>query len=169
MTEPIERMPSSPWIGDWKVRFQEKLSLLGVKNLEEFLHANQGMGYVSLAKELGDATVAAMQLYSEQIRRGCQTSNIRFVAMDSLVRFLNEYIPRGWKNSLHFQHRIASALASWSTSITAIANLETGIERRLKLVFVTLESMPIPVGWLPKDNNDVFILHAFEKGWPIAG
>jgi hypothetical protein len=127
------------------------------------------MGYVRLAKELGDANVAPMQIYSEQIRRGCQTSNLRFVAMDCLVRFLNEFIPRGWKNSRHFQHRAASAFASWSTSITAIANSDTGIERRLKLVFATLEAMPLPVGWLPKENNDTFIQQAFEKGWPIAG
>ena len=168
MNEPIEEMPSSPWIGDWKVRFQEKLSFLGFRNFEEFLHANQGTGYVNLAKELGDANVAAMQIHSEQIRVGNQKGNIRFVALDCLVRFLNEYIPRGWKNGRHFRHRLASAFASWSTSITAIANSDTGIERKLKLVFATLEAMPIPVGWIPKDNNDAFILQAFEKGWPIA-
>jgi len=169
MTEPIANLSTTPWIGDWKVRLQEKLSFLGFSNLEDFLHANQGLGYVSLAKMLGDANLAAMQLYSEQIRRGCQTGNERFVAMDCLVRFLSEYIPRGWKKGQHFEHRSASAFASWSTSITAIANSDTNIELKLKLVFAQLDAMPIPVGWLPKDNSDNFITEAFDKGWPIAG
>jgi hypothetical protein len=109
-----------------------------------------------------------MQLYGEQIRRGYQTGNVRCVATDCLVRFLNEYIPRGWNTGRHFQHRSASAFASWSTSITAIANSDTSIERRLKLVYDKLEAMPLPIGWLPKDNSDAWITEAFEKGWPIA-
>ena len=168
MTEPIENPPTTPWIGEWKVRLQEQLSRLGFGNLEEFLHANQGAGYVSLAKMLDDANVSAMQLYGEQIRRGYQTGNVRCVATDCLVRFLNEYIPRGWNTGRHFQHRSASAFASWSTSITAIANSDTRIERRLKLVYDKLEAMPLPIGWLPKDNSDAWITEAFEKGWPIA-
>src|SRR5262249_6983113 len=127
MTEPIENTPFTPWQGDWKARLQEKLSLLGYGNLEEFLDANPGSGYVSLAKLLGDANVAAMQLCGEQIRRGFETNNIRFVAADCLVRFLNEYVPRGWKNGRHFQHRSASAFASWSTSIAAITSSDNSI------------------------------------------
>ncbi len=165
-TEPIEDLPTTPWQGDWKARLQEKLKTLGFSSLEEFLNAYPGLGYVSLAKHLGDANVAAMQLYGEQLRRGSVLNNLRFVAMDCLVRFLNEYIPRGWKNGRHFQHRSASAFASWSTSIAAHASSYSGIEQVLKQIFDNLESMPIPAGWLPKDSTDSFVVQAFEKGWP---
>ena len=168
MTEPFQDTPSTPWQGDWKARLQEKLSLLGFRNLEEFLDGNPGSGYVKLAKLLGNANVAAMQLYGEQIRRGCETNNIRSVAMDCLVRFINEYIPRGWKNGQHFQTRSASAYAAWSTSISMIASSDTSIKQTLKRVFDNLKSLSRPTGWLPKDKDDVFIFEAFEKGWPIA-
>ena len=168
MTEPIEGKPATPWQGDWKARLQEKLSMLGFDNLEKFLADNPGLGYSRLAKCLGDSNVAAMQLYSEQIRRGFQTDNIRCVAMDSLVRFLNEYLTRGWKNGRHFQHRSTSAFATWHTAITALAGSDTAIERKLTKVFDSLEAMAIPGGWLPKDKNDIFVVAAFEKGWPIA-
>ncbi len=160
---------TNPWHGDWKIRLQQKLTLLGFSDLEDFLLAHPGLGYVSLAKILGDANVAAMQLYGEQIRQGLQTGKLRDVAVDCLVRFLNEYIYRGWKNGRHFQHRSASACASWSTLIAAIATSETGIEQRLTSVFDTLVAMPIPAGWLPKDSNDAFVVEAFEKAWPING
>ena len=169
MTESIENMPSTPWHGDWKARLQKKLLLLGFSSLEEFLEANPGMGYVSLSKLLGDANVAAMQLYGEHIRRGYQTNSIRLVAIDCLVRFLHEYIPRGWKNGRHFPHRSASAFAAWSTSIIGATCSDASIERKLRTVFDTLEAMPIPVGWLPTDKDDVFIAEAFEKGWPTSG
>ena len=166
MTEPIENTPSTPWQGDWKARLQEKLSLLGFHDLEEFLDGHPGLGYVKLATLLGDANVAAMQLYGEQIRRGCETNNIRAVAMDCLVRFINEYVPRGWKNGRHFQTRSASAYAAWSTSITFIVSSETSLKPTLKRVFENLNSLAIPVGWLPKDKDDVFVVEAFETGWP---
>ena len=50
MTEPIENLPMPPGIEEQKGRLQEKLLVLGFSNLEEFLHANQGAGYISLAK-----------------------------------------------------------------------------------------------------------------------
>ena len=165
--DPSENVPSNPWQGDSNARLQQKLSLLGFRNLEEFLDGNPGEGYVRLAKLLDDANVAAMQIYNEQIRRGNQTNNIRFVAMDCLVRFLNEYLPRGWKNGRHSQHRTASAFASWFTAISAIAGSGSKIELKLKNVFDALEAMPLPLGWLPKNKDDVFVVEAFETGWPI--
>jgi hypothetical protein len=49
-----------------------------------------------------------------------------------------------------------------------IASSDKSVKQTLKRVFDNLKSLSIPTGWLPKDKDDVFILEAFEKGWPIA-
>lgn len=166
MTQLDDNTPTTPWQGDWKLRLRSKLNALGFESLEDFLLANPGVGYVRLAQSLGDANVAAMQLYGEHIRRGEETSTLRCVAMDSLVRFLNEYVRRGWKVGRHFPHRSASAFAAWSTSLATHST--PGIEYKAQQVFSQLDALPIPDGWLPKDSSDRFIVEAFNRGWPIT-
>lgn len=168
MTELHDNTPATPWQGDWRQRLRSKLNSLEFDSLECFLIANPGVGYVKLAESLGDADIAAMQLYGEQIRRGHERSSLRNVAIDCLVRFLNEYVRRGWKVGRHFPHRSASAFAAWSTALATHAGSSPSIENTTKRVFELLNELQIPEGWLPKDNSDRFILEAFDRGWPIT-
>jgi hypothetical protein len=88
------------------------------------------------------------------------------VAMDCLVRFINEYVRRGWGVGRHFTHRSASAFATWATAISAHCQ-DSSMKDRLKQVYDELERLPIPLGWLPSSANDPFIISAFERGWPL--
>ena len=165
MSQPDDTS-TNPWHGDWKERLTSYLDSQGFGDLESFLNANPGVGYVKLAKQLGDVNVAAMQLYGEHIRFANAKGRLRSVAMDCLVRFINEYVRRGWGVGRHFTHRSASAFATWATAISAHCQ-DSSMKDRLKQVYDELERLPIPLGWLPSSANDPFIISAFERGWPL--
>lgn len=166
MTQPADKS-TNPWHGDWKERLAIYLESQGFDDLDSFLDENPGVGYVTLAKQLGDANVAAMQLYGEHIRCADAKDRLRVAAMDCLVRFINEYVRRGWNEGRHFAHRSASAFAAWSTAITTHCQ-DSSVSDRLPRVYDELERLPIPSGWLPSSPNDPFIVSAFEKGWPLG-
>jgi hypothetical protein len=166
MTQP-EDTSKNPWQGDWKERLSIYLESRNFGDLDAFLEANPGVGYLTLAKQLGDTNIAPMQLYGEQIRRAKAKDQLRIAAMDCLVRFINEYIRRGWNEGRHFTHRSASAFAAWSTAI-ATHSQDSTVNDKLKRVYDELERLPIPSGWLPSSANDSFIVSAFETGWPLG-
>ncbi|GIW81980.1 MAG: hypothetical protein KatS3mg105_3787 [Gemmatales bacterium] len=159
---------TTPWDGDWQERLRSKLESLGFRGLDDFLANNPGKGYVELAKSLGDANVAASQIYGEQIRSAAARGDLRSAAKDCLVRFINEYVKRGWGVGRYFLDRSASAYAAWATTIKGNVPNDEQIERRLKTVFDRLEAASPPNGWLPKDPNDPLIERAFAEGWPMG-
>ena len=156
---------TTPWQGDWQLRLKTKLASLGFDELEKFLEANPGTGYVKLAENLKDANVAAMQIYGLQVRKAVETGSLRETAIDCLVRFINEHVKRGWGNGRHFEKRAASAYAAWSTTISSNAN-DGEVQEKLKCVFDELEALQPKSGWLPSSSDDPIIVAAFVKGWP---
>jgi len=156
----------TPWQGDWRIRLQSKLEELGYNALEDFLTSNPGVGYVQLAAKLRDANIAAMQIYGEQIRLAASTGNLRAAAMDCLVRFLNEYVKRGWQNGRHFPHRLASAYAAWFSAINANCEDDRQMEMRLNAVFEELKRSQPVEGWIPRDSDDAIIRSCFAEAWP---
>jgi hypothetical protein len=163
--EGLSHKPS-PWTGNWKGRLQAELSRSGFGSLEDFLLAHPGVGYVTLSRQLAGANIAPAQLFGEQLRLGLERRQLRGVAMDSLVRSMNERVPRGWRNGRHFRLRLASAFAAWSVGLSHSTLEPTEIGVRLHRVFDALEAMPIPTGWLPKNSEDPFITAAFATEWP---
>lgn len=166
MTEDLHSEIETPWTGSWRCRLQSKLGRAGFGSLEEFLEANPGLGYVALARQLADANVAPLQIFGEQLRLGMANQRLRSVAMDSLVRFMNQNIPRGWLNGVHFRLRAASVFAAWSTGFSNGTQGTANLSERLHSVFDALEAMTIPQGWLPKDVSDPYVVEAFATGWP---
>ena len=164
--QPNQSRETTAWAGNWRTRLDAQLRQLGHTSLDDFLSANPGVGYIVLSKLLSSANVAPMQIYNEHLRLGLETGNFRNVTMDCLVRFLNDYLRRGWRNGKHFAHRSASAFAAWSTSVLAHTNSDANMKEVLNEVFVELESLPIPTGWRPKYINDEFIKQAFSRAWP---
>lgn len=156
----------TPWTGNWRLRLQSELARAGFGSLEEFLEANPGRGYVALARQLADANVAPGQIFGEQLRLGMAKQRLRSVAMDSLVRDIHDYIPRGWRNGVHFRLRAASAFSTWLTGLTACNQERSNLAERLHSVWDALQAMDIPTGWLPKDHLDAHIVDAFAIGWP---
>ena len=152
----------------WEHRLRCKLDSLRYALLEDFLAHHSGVGYVKLAEMLGDANVAAMQIYGKQIQSAILNDQLREAAKDCLVRFLNEYVVRGWGVGRHFHHRLASACAAWSTTIKAHASNGGQIERYLKAVIDRLEAATPPKGWRPMGVNDAIVGKIFEDAWPIV-
>lgn len=89
---------ATPWHGDWRRRLQAKIDVLGFSDLEQYLAANPGLGYVQLAETLGEANISAAQIYGEQIQRAAKRGETRLAAKDCLARLLNEYLRRGWES-----------------------------------------------------------------------
>ncbi len=166
MTDDLHSGIKTPWIGNWRFRLQSELERTGFGSLEALLEANPGLGYVALARRLAEANVAPSQIFGEQLRLGIANRRLRSVAMDSLVRDINDYVPRGWLNGVHFRLRAASAFSTWSTSFSNCTQETSNLSERLHSVLSALEAMTIPQGWLPKDVSDPYVVEAFATGWP---
>jgi hypothetical protein len=166
MTDQLHFGNETPWTGRWRDRLQSELDRTGFDSLEEFLEAHPGMSYVALARQMAGANIAPIQIFGEQVQLGMAKRSLRSVAMDSLVRYLNQDVPRGWRNGVHFQLRAASAFADWSTGFLNCEHETINLSQRFHNVFDALKAMPIPAGWLPKDVQDPFVVAAFAAGWP---
>ena len=158
-----------PWQGDWRSRLDSKLASLGYRDVQGFLDERQGIGYVEIAKSLGDARIAATQINGEQLRSALQSNSLRDAAKDSLMRFIVEYVPQGWRTGKHFPHRSAAAFAAWATSIDAIVGEGSDIPPKTVRVCDVLAALPIPDGWLPRTSHDDYLEEAFAIGWPLDG
>lgn len=157
---------ATPWQGDWQQRLRAKLESLGFGDLEGFLSANPGIGYVQLAASLGDANVAAMQLYGQQIRTAIECGRLRDAAKDCLARFINEHCKRGWGNGRHFERRLASVYGAWTTAIATNSSSSEELREKMRMVFDELEKLAPESGWLPVGGNDELIERAFQISWP---
>lgn len=156
----------TPWHGDFQVRLQSKLQSLGFADLETYLAANPGLGYITIAELLSDANVAAMQLYGEQLRRAAKQGNLREAAADCLSRFLTQHITRGWGNGRHFRLRLASAFGDWKTVVRQFSDSGSA-EAPLDAVTEAIKACKPPNGWIPKSGNDPILESAFGVGWPV--
>jgi len=166
MTNTPANPEATPWHGDWRQRLALKLPQLGYSDLDAFLGDNPAVGYVTLAAMCGDASIAAMQIVGEQIRLAVEHGAVRAAARDSLIRFINEYVPRGWGMGKHFAHRSASAFAAWKTTLQAHMPENPSVDAMAKRLLDELESQSIPLGWLPRGPSDPFITAAFDSAWP---
>jgi hypothetical protein len=158
---------TTPWQGDWQLRLRSKLESLGYAGLEEYLQAHPGIGYLKVAESLGDANVAAMQLYGEHIRIAAGEGRLRQAAVDSLSRFLAEHVKRGWGRGRHFPLRVASAFGDWKTVVRQFADTDEMLHQRLDAVTEAIKASNPPEGWVPQGGDDQILQDAFDKGWPM--
>lgn len=168
----IDRMDSganNPWDGDRQSRLQVTLTQLGFSSLNDFLVAHPGISYSKLAESLRDAAVAPMQIYGLQIRQATAAGQLREAAKDSLARFINEHIKRGWSNGRHFNFRRASALGDWISVVTQYSGGNRSLEARLSAVSEELKASSPPQSWKPVGGSDEIIRSAFERCWPPGG
>ncbi len=157
---------STPWQGDWQSRLQVKLESLGYSNLEEYLFANPGIGYLKIADELKDANVAAIQLYGEHIRNASREGRLRQAARDCLSRFLVEHLKRGWGCGRHFPFRVASAFGDWKSILQHFMESDEKLVGRLDAVTEAIKASNPHEGWIPKSSDDPILRNAFDTAWP---
>lgn len=162
----MSELTTTPWQGDWLLRLESSIKSNGFKDVKGYLDANPGVSYQALAQALGDANIAAMQLYGEHMRRADAAGELRKVSIDCLSRFLAHHVKRGWGRGRHFKFRMASAFGDWKTVVRQFSSFGDTLDESLDAVTEFLKLSDLPEGWVPESADDPFLQAAFQKGWP---
>ncbi len=157
---------TTPWQGNWQERLNSKLQSLGHSSLREFFDSHPGVSYLVLAENLGDANIAAMQLYGEHLRQATEVNQLRAASIDCLCRLLVQHLKRGWGVGKHFPVRVASAFGDWKSIVSQFSNQSEADLSCLDAVTSALKGLNPPDGWVPVGPHDEFLTKAFDAGWP---
>jgi hypothetical protein len=152
------------WGGNWRVKLTSRLRALGCTSVTEALASFPAEPYIQVAQSLGD-DVAALQLEWIQFEEAKRVGRVRQVAMDSLVRDLNRYLPDGWRGAKG-DFDTASVFGTWATRLEQ--NMPE-LEPRARAVWKALKALHPPLSWSPAGPGDPFIVEAFSQGWPETG
>ncbi|WP_257449522.1 NUDIX hydrolase [Archangium lipolyticum] len=136
--------------GNWKVRLYERVRERGYDSLMAFAEARPTASLVSLAEELGEDDISAVQLFSGLVAEAERSHQVTRLVRGQLVRELSESLPNGWPAVMDDANRfeVAQALAFWS-SFTPETHQE-----RVEQVGDVLMATPPPPGWRPLDPDD---------------
>jgi hypothetical protein len=100
-------------------------------------------------------------IFSEAIARG----QVRWVARDLLVRWLCEYLGKGWAVGKKAKNRRAKASAQCFVPYHGSADFDA----KAKLgdaIWQALEDLGPPADWRPTGPDDPVIVKAFDQAWP---
>ncbi|PTL84752.1 NUDIX hydrolase [Vitiosangium sp. GDMCC 1.1324] len=138
------------WRGNWRVRLYERVRERGYDSLTAFAEARPTASLVTLAEELGEDDINAVQIFSGLVAEAERSRRIIRLVRSQLVRELAEALPNGWPAVLDDANRfkVAVALARWSTYTP-----ETH-EERADQVGDALLATPPPPGWRPLGPDD---------------
>jgi len=118
---------------------------------------------MDVATRLG-ADVLAGQLIHLQTDEAITKGLLRELAMDSLVRVLNDQNHKGWRIGMHWKRRTLDCAATWLNMCQTDMPVAIFTEAKRR-VWNALEALSPPDGWLPESVNDPIIKAAFDKGW----
>jgi len=152
----------SAWDGNWQERLSQRLRKLGFETFQDYLRARRGRPYGQLAAELsGDpdaAPIAPVQL--ERMHAWTVSQADRYDAiLDSLVRYLTEYLRKGWGVGIHWQLNANIALAFWSS------NWGDKDKDELRALEREIRGLNPEAGWIPKDADDAILQEAARRVW----
>ena len=132
------------------------------------MKAFPGEPYIHLVNRLGD-DVAPIQLECVQFDEAEKQGDLRFAAMDSLVRDLREYLEKGWEGSSGRHFATIQAYVAWLGRLEGSSrNLKPNadLHRLGESVWNALEEMQPPIAWVPAAVSDEYVSGAFAIGWP---
>ncbi|MBN1207811.1 MAG: NUDIX hydrolase [Myxococcaceae bacterium] len=138
------------WEGHWKVRLHERVRERGYDSLTAFAESRPTASLVTLAEELGEEDVNAVQVFSGLVAEAERSRQLTRLVRGQLVRELSQHLPNGWPAVLDDANRfkVAKALGLWS-GFTPETHLERG-----KQVAAALLATPPPPGWRPLGPDD---------------
>lgn len=138
------------WQGNWKARLYERVRERGSSSLTAFAEARPTASLVSLAEELGEEDVNAVQVFSGLVAEAERSQQVTRLVRGQLVRELWECLPNGWPPVLDRKTRfeVARALAGWY-SFTPETHKE-----RVDRAGDALLANPPPAGWRPSGPDD---------------
>jgi len=142
----------------------EKIRSTGASSVTEFLARYPAIPFHKLLRQLG-MLMAPMQLNTLQFDEAIANDKVRDAVKDLLVRTLNDITKRGWGRGGHWESNRAMAYSHFVTDVPTYSRNAVKQDVAIK-VWMALESLQPPVGWLPVSVNDPLIEKAFEIGWP---
>ncbi|XXF78999.1 NUDIX hydrolase [Myxococcaceae bacterium GXIMD 01537] len=138
------------WQGNWKVRLYERVRARGYTSLTAFAEARPTASLISLAEELGEDDINAVQVFSGLVAEAERSHQLTRLVRGQLVRELSRFLPHGWPAVIDDSNRfdIAQALARWA-SYTPVTH-----EQRVDQARAALRESPPPPGWRPLGPDD---------------
>jgi hypothetical protein len=138
------------WQGDWKVRLYQRVRERGYDSLTAFAEARPTASLVTLAEELGEGSLNAVQVFSGLVAEAERSHQITRLVRAQLVRELSESLPNGWPAVMDDESRftVAMALGSWF-GFTPETHKD-----RADQVMAALRAHPPPPGWRPLGPDD---------------
>jgi hypothetical protein len=138
------------WLGTWKVRLYERIRERGYTSLTAFAEARPTVPLTTLAEELGEDDINAVQLFSALVAEAERSHQVTRLVRGQLVRELSESLPNGWPAVLDDANRfkVAKALGLWFGFTP-----ETHKERARQVSAALLATPPSP-GWRPLGPDD---------------
>jgi hypothetical protein len=152
----------SPWEGNWQERLSQRFRKLGYDTFQDYLRARRARPYGQLAAELSEdpeaAPIAPVQL--ERMHAWTVSPAERYDAiLDSLVRYLREYLRKGWGVGIHWQLNANIALAFW------LSNWGDKDKDELRALEREIRALNPEPGWIPKDSDDPILQEAARRVW----
>jgi hypothetical protein len=138
------------WQGNWPARLYERVRELGYDSLTAFAEARPTASLVSLAEELGEDDINAVQVFKGLVDEAERSHRLTRLVRGQLVRELSASLPDGWPAVMDDANRfkVAKALGLWS-SFTPVTHQE-----RADQVMAALRATPPPPGWRPLGPDD---------------
>ena len=145
---------NTTWHGDWGSRIKARIADLGFPSARSFADAHISLSYIDLAIILGD-DVAAVQVESVLHDEAIDQSELTYFSRSSLVRRLNQALPKGWGLGARADFKAASAFANWT------ASLPDAHQERCRRIFKRIQD-EASKGWRPGSPSDPIISSAFQ-------
>lgn len=145
------------WAGDWRQRIVERVRGSGFESLTAFSDSAATSTFQEIASRLGKDVAPiqlAMLMRDEAVERG----QLGRFARGALVRFLADYLPKGWQQGKEHEYERASAFADW---IACLGEDYRAAGERVWKVFMSATNLT--EGWKPSGADDDLLRGLFDR------
>lgn len=109
--------------------------------------------------EVLSSSVAPIQLKLLLKEEAEMSDDMRAFAVDTLSRFLREYLPDGWRGDSSAEYARVQAFSDWMTLVGEY------YEEQCHRVWQWFNSSDVRDGWLPTGPDDPLLHRAFNAAW----
>lgn len=145
------------WAGDWRRRIAERVRESGFESLTSFSDSAATSTFGEIASRLG-TDVAPIQLAMLMREEAVERGQLGRFARGALVRFLTDYLPKGWQRGKEHEYERASAFADW---IACLGEDYRTAGERVWSAFMSATNLT--EGWRPNGADDDLLKSLFER------